>query len=94
MSAIQPADADVDDALGYIDRQRAYMGAVQNRLQSTLENLQSIAENAAASRSRILDTDYAKETAELVSRQIIQQAAQSVLAQANQQPQAVLSLLN
>lgn len=85
---------DVDDALGYIDRQRAYMGAVQNRLQSTLENLQSIAENAAASRSRILDTDYAKETAELVSRQIIQQAAQSVLAQANQQPQAVLSLLN
>jgi len=84
---------DVDDALAYIDRQRAYMGAVQNRLQSTIENLQSISENASASRSRILDTDFAKETADLVSKQIIQQAAQSVLAQANQQPQAVLSLL-
>jgi flagellin len=84
---------DVDDALAYIDRQRAYMGAVQNRLQSTIENLQSISENASASRSRILDTDFAKETADLVSKQIIQQAAQSVLAQANQQPKAVLSLL-
>lgn len=85
---------DIDDALNYIDRQRAYMGAVQNRLQATIENLQSIAENASASRSRILDTDYAQETATLVSKQIIQQAAQSVLAQANQRPQAVLSLLN
>ncbi|WP_043308674.1 flagellinolysin [Pseudomonas sp. ML96] len=84
---------DIDDALAYIDRQRAYMGAIQNRLQSTVENLQSIAENAAASRSRIVDTDFASETATLVSKQIIQQAAQSVLAQANQQPQAVLSLL-
>ena len=84
---------DVDDALAYIDRQRAYMGAVQNRLESTIENLQSIAENASASRSRILDTDFAAETANLVSKQIIQQAAQSVLSQANQRPQAVLSLL-
>ncbi|WP_394560836.1 flagellinolysin [Aquipseudomonas alcaligenes] len=84
---------DIDDALAYIDRQRAYMGAIQNRLQSTVENLQSIAENAAASRSRIVDTDFASETATLVSKQIIQQAAQSVLAQANQQPQAVLGLL-
>lgn len=85
---------DIDDALAYIDRQRAYMGAVQNRLQSTIENLQSIAENASASRSRILDTDFASETSSLVSKQIIQQAAQSVLAQANQRPQAVLNLLS
>lgn len=85
---------DIDDALAYVDRQRAYIGAIQNRLQSTIENLQSIAENSAASRSRILDTDFAQETASLVSKQIIQQAAQSVLAQANQRPQAVLSLLS
>ena len=85
---------DIDDALAYIDRQRGYMGALQNRLESTISNLQSIAENAAASRSRILDTDFAAETSNLVSRQIIQQAAQSVLAQANQRPQAVLSLLS
>lgn len=84
---------DIDDALAYIDRQRGYMGALQNRLESTIGNLQSIAENAAASRSRIVDTDFAVETSNLVSRQIIQQAAQSVLAQANQRPQAVLSLL-
>lgn len=84
---------DIDDALAYIDRQRGYMGALQNRLESTISNLQSISENSAASRSRILDADFAVETSNLVSRQIIQQAAQSVLAQANQRPQAVLSLL-
>lgn len=85
---------DIDDALAYIDTQRAYLGATQNRLEYTIENLMNIAENAAASRSRILDTDYAAETANLVSRQIIQQAAQSILLQANQRPQAVLALLN
>nr|WP_159971089.1 flagellinolysin [Pseudomonas sp. 8Z] len=85
---------DVDDALAYIDRQRGYMGAIQNRLESTISNLQNISENTAASRSRILDTDFAAETASLTSHQIIQQAAQSILAQANQRPQAVLDLLN
>ncbi len=84
---------DIDDALAYIDRQRGYMGAVQNRLEATISNLQNISENTAASRSRIVDTDFAAETANLTSRQIVQQAAQSVLAQANQRPQAVLSLL-
>lgn len=84
---------DVDDALAYVDRQRANMGAVQNRLEATIANLANVAENAAASRSRIVDTDYAMETANLASQQIIQQAAQSILAQANQRPQAVLSLL-
>lgn len=84
---------DIDDALAYIDRQRGYMGAVQNRLEATISNLQNISENTAASRSRIVDTDFAAETANLTSRQIVQQAAQSFLAQANQRPQAVLSLL-
>lgn len=84
---------DIDDALAYVDRQRGYMGAIQNRLEATIANLQTIAENASASRSRILDTDFAEETSQMVSRQIVQQAAQSVLAQANQRPQAVLTLL-
>ena len=84
---------DIDDALAYVDRQRGYMGAIQNRLETTIANLQTISENASASRSRILDTDFAEETSQMVSRQIIQQAAQSVLAQANQRPQAVLTLL-
>ena len=84
---------DIDDALAYVDRQRGYMGAIQNRLEATIANLQTISENASASRSRILDTDFAEETSQMVSRQIIQQAAQSVLAQANQRPQAVLTLL-
>src|SRR3989338_846373 len=85
---------DIDDALAYIDTQRAYLGATQNRLEYSIENLMNVAENSAASRSRILDTDYAAETANLVSRQIIQQAAQSILVQANQRPQAILALLN
>jgi flagellin len=85
---------DVDDALNYIDIQRGYLGAAQNRLDNTIQNLLNVAENSAASRSRILDTDFAAEASNLISRQIIQQAAQSVLAQANQQPQAVLALLN
>ena len=84
---------DIDDALAYVDRQRGYMGAIQNRLEATIANLQTISENASASRSRILDTDFAEETSQMVSRQIVQQAAQSVLAQANQRPQAVLTLL-
>ena len=84
---------DIDDALAYVDRQRAYMGAIQNRLDSTISNLQNITENATASRSRIMDTDFASETANLASRQVIRQAAQSILVQANQQPQAVLTLL-
>ncbi len=84
---------DIDDALAYVDRQRGYMGAIQNRLEATIANLQTIAENASASRSRIVDTDFAEETSQMVSRQIVQQAAQSVLAQANQRPQAVLALL-
>lgn len=84
---------DIDDALAYVDRQRAYMGAIQNRLDNTVANLQNIAENASASRSRITDADFASESATLATQQILKQAAQSMLVQANQMPQAVLSLL-
>ncbi|WP_101757483.1 flagellinolysin [Oceanicoccus sp. KOV_DT_Chl] len=83
----------IDDAISYISTTRADMGAVQNRLQSTINNLTSTAENVTSSRSRVLDADYAKETGQLAKSQIIQQAAFSVLSQANAQPQAVLSLL-
>ena len=84
----------IDDALSYISSTRADLGAVQNRLQSTINNLKGTSENVAASRSRVLDADYAKETGALVRSQIIQQAAFSVLSQANSQPQAVLELLS
>ncbi|TCI05362.1 flagellin [Corallincola luteus] len=83
----------IDGALAYIDSQRASLGAVQNRLSSTISNLTNISENASASRSGIRDTDFALETSELSKNQVLQQAGTSVLAQANQVPQAALSLL-
>jgi len=69
------------------------MGAIQNRFSSVIQNLQTSSENLSASRSRIRDADYAKETAELTRTQILQQAGTAMLAQANQLPQNVLSLL-
>ncbi|NVK24690.1 MAG: flagellin, partial [Gammaproteobacteria bacterium] len=89
----QDAISVIDGALAKIDRNRATLGAVQNRLQSTINNLSSIAENSSAARSRIRDTDFASETAELTRNQILQQAGTTILAQANQLPQAALSLL-
>ncbi|MBD1390852.1 flagellin [Neiella sp. HB171785] len=89
----QDALAVIDDALSYIDSSRAQLGAVQNRLTSTISNLENIVENSSASRSRIRDTDFAKETTELTKNQILQQASTSILAQAQQLPQAALSLL-
>ena len=83
----------IDDAIKQIDAQRAELGAVQNRFDNTISNLQNISENASAARSRIRDTDYAAETSELSKNQILQQAGTAILAQANQLPQAVLSLL-
>jgi flagellin len=83
----------IDQALGQIDTQRASLGAVQNRFDNTISNLQNISENASAARSRIRDTDFAHETSELTKNQILQQAGTAILAQANQLPQAVLSLL-
>jgi flagellin len=85
--------SDVLAAISIIDAKRADLGAVQNRFQSTIRNLSSISENVSAARSRIRDTDFAVETAELTRWQIIQQASISVLGQANQRPQSALSLL-
>jgi flagellin len=89
----QDAIAIIDGAISLIDSQRATLGAVQNRFENTIANLNNISENVTAARSRIRDTDFAAETAELTKNQILQQAGTSILAQANQIPQAVLSLL-
>jgi flagellin len=83
----------VDSAIKAVDSKRADLGAVQNRFQSTIRNLANISENVSGARSRIRDTDFAKETAELTRQQILQQTSQTILAQANQRPQAALSLL-
>ncbi|MBB2495885.1 flagellin [Aquipseudomonas ullengensis] len=83
----------ISAAISNIDSQRAQLGAVQNRFDNTIANLQNISENASAARSRIRDTDFAAETSELTKNQILQQAGTAILAQANQLPQAVLSLL-
>jgi len=83
----------MDAALTSVNGARADLGAVQNRFQSVIANLNTTSENLTASRSRIRDTDYAKETAELTRTQILQQAGTAMLAQANQAPQQVLSLL-
>ena len=85
--------ANVDAALSAIGGARADLGALQNRFQSTIRNLSNISENVSAARSRIRDTDFATETAELTRNQIIQQASTTVLSQANQRPQSALQLL-
>ncbi|WP_201189744.1 flagellin domain-containing protein [Pseudomonas fluorescens] len=83
----------IDDALKTINASRADLGAAQNRLTSTISNLQNINENASAALGRVQDTDFAAETAQLTKQQTLQQASTSVLAQANQLPSAVLKLL-
>ncbi len=83
----------IDGALKTVDSQRAQLGAFQNRFGHAISNLESINENVNASRSRIVDTDYAKETTQMTKSQILQQASTSVLAQAKQSPSAALSLL-
>ncbi|MFC6440537.1 flagellin [Bowmanella sp. JS7-9] len=80
-------------AISAVNATRAELGAIQNRFQSTIRNLSNISENVSAARSRIRDTDFAQETAELTRWQIIQQASITVLGQANQRPQAALQLL-
>ncbi|ALS32188.1 flagellin [Pseudoalteromonas translucida KMM 520] len=83
----------IDSAISDIDSQRAGLGAVQNRFSHTISNLANISENVSASRSRIQDTDFATETAQMTKNQILQQAGTSILSQANQIPQAAISLL-
>jgi flagellin len=87
--ALKVADA----ALGQVNSQRAEYGALQSRFESAISNLQSTTENLSASRSRIVDTDFAAETAKMTRGQILQQAGTSMLAQANSLPNGVLSLL-
>ncbi|WP_409074701.1 flagellin [Pseudoalteromonas sp. SG45-2] len=89
----QNALAIIDSAIAQIDDQRADLGAIQNRFDHTISNLANISENVSASRSRIQDTDFATETAEMTKNQILQQAGTSILSQANQLPQTALSLL-
>lgn len=83
----------MDDAIKTIDGYRSDLGAVQNRLDSTIRNQSNVSENVSAARSRIRDADFATETANMTKQNILQQAASSVLAQANQRPQVALSLL-
>jgi flagellin len=83
----------LDVALTSVNKARAELGSVINRLTYAADNLSNVSQNTSASRSRVMDTDYAKATTELAKSQIIQQAATAMLAQANQQPSAVLSLL-
>ncbi|URR00079.1 flagellin [Pseudoalteromonas sp. SCSIO 43095] len=92
-SGSQDALAIIDNAIAMIDDQRADLGAIQNRFGHTISNLANIQENVSASRSRIQDTDFATETAQMTKNQILQQAGTSILSQANQLPQAALSLL-
>jgi len=83
----------IDDALSTVNSARAKLGATQNRLETTVTDLKNNVENLSASRSRIQDADFASETAQLAKSQILQQAGMAMLAQANQLPQNVLSLL-
>jgi flagellin len=83
----------VDDALRQVNGARASLGAIQNRFESTIDNLKVSSENLTASRSRVLDADFAEETSKLTRSQILQQAGTAMLAQANAAPQSVLALL-
>ncbi len=83
----------VDSAISQLDSNRGDLGAVQNRFESTIANLQNISENISAARSRIMDADIAMETSNMTKQNILQQAGVSILAQANQMPQLALSLL-
>ncbi len=89
----QQAVAVLDTAMKYVDSHRAELGAYQNRFSYAINNLDNIHENVAASKSRIQDTDYAKETTQMVKQQILQQVSTTILAQAKQAPNLALTLL-
>lgn len=92
-SSAQSAMANLDYMIKVVDSKRAELGAVQNRFDSTIRNQANISENVSAARSRIRDADFATETANLTKQNILQQAASTILSQANQRPQSALSLL-
>ncbi|MEG2916137.1 MAG: flagellin, partial [Oscillospiraceae bacterium] len=83
----------IDDAINSVSGTRADLGALQNRLEHTVNNLSTTSENLTAAESRIRDVDMAKEMMDFTKNNILSQAAQAMLAQANQQPQGVLQLL-
>lgn len=89
----QDAIDTIDTAIDKVTTERASLGAVMNRFEHTISNLRNAHENTEASRSRITDADFAKESANLSRQQVLQQASTAMLAQANQAPQSVLSLL-
>ena len=93
MSSAQGAMSFIDNAINAVNSQRAELGAVQNRFENVVSTLMVSSENQSAARSRIMDADYAAETASLSRAQILQQAGNAMVAQANQLPQQVLSLL-
>ena len=92
-SQAQAVLGNIDNFIAHVDKTRGQLGAIQNRLESTISNQSNIAENESDARSRIRDTDYAEEAANLSQQTIIQQAATSMLTQANSRPQIALSLL-
>ena len=83
----------LDEALGQLDEERANLGAVQNRLESTINNLTHMEENLSISQSRIMDADFAQQTVEMTSNQMLMQAGTSVLAQAKAMPQYATMLI-
>ncbi len=93
LSGANSALTAIDAALTTVNSTRAQLGAIQNRFESTISNLQTTSENLSASRSRIRDADFAEETALLTRAQILQQAGTAILSQANSVPQNVLTLL-
>ncbi len=92
-AGISTALSALDGAIDNISNMRGDFGAIQNRLESAVRNMENVIENQSAARSRVLDADFARETANLTRTQILQQAGTAMLAQANQMPQNVLSLL-
>ena len=85
--------ANIDSFIAIVDSKRSELGAIQNRLESTIRNQSNVTENVSDARSRIRDTDFATETAAMTEQNILQQASQSILSQANQRPQIALQLL-
>ena len=93
MYTAAPEDSYVDAAITAVNSNRSDLGAIQNRLQSTINNISTYRENLEAARSRIKDADMAVETSEMTKNNILTQAGVSVLGQANQNPQLALKLL-
>jgi flagellin len=93
ITQVQAVVDQIDTALSTINDKRAVMGASQSRFDSVIMNLQTSVENQSAAKSRIMDTDFASETANLSRAQILQQAGNAMIAQANQLPNQVMSLL-